>query len=271
MEDNKDKIDDSVVNTMTDDLKADQSDDADQLDKLDQVDGYMKEAPSSPPAITAKNQFPFLNLPPEIRIIIYAMVIADMPRTQDPNHPVGEFNLCQPTLAKKEKNFGICIYPKRHSEVDQVWQDFVDRFKAHTAGADGSHHLSRIQHLQVELWHPAFGPGFDHHRLQQGSGAFPFDMCNGVYIRFGAFARPLRHNVGVLNTDWTNRDAVRGLIGASIVESRHDWFPGRLERFWDTYPFERLVDLVMMIAGECKEAAGSLHIATSLPPLYSWF
>lgn len=206
------------------------------------------------------------------------MVFADMPWTQDLNHPVGEFDLCQPALAKvnrqlrgevlhmwyREKSFGICIRPKRHSEVEQVWQDFVGRFKAHAAGADGSHHLSRVRRLQVELWHPS---DYDYYRLHR-PGEIPLLACNGVYVRFGAHGKPPCHSVGVVNNNWTDRSLIRGLLKASIEGTRRDCSPDNLEQFWETYPFERLVDLVMMIAGECKEAAGSLHISTSMPPAW---
>lgn len=234
----------------------------------------------------------FFNLPPEIRIEIYEMIIADIPCTQDVNHPVGEFNLCQPALAKvnrmfrrevlhmwyNKKSFGICLYPRRHSEVDQVWRNFVDRFKAHTAGADGSHHLSRIQRLQVELWHPAYGPDFDRYRIYRERGVFPLNMCNGVYIQFGALAgqfgahaKPFRLRIDHSKTDWTDRRAVRALMMVSIVETRRERDLTIVWRFFKTYPFERLVDLVMMIAAECKEAARVLHIATSFAPLQPWY
>ncbi|KAL2277571.1 hypothetical protein FJTKL_15323 [Diaporthe vaccinii] len=243
----------------------------------------MEEAPSSPATITAKNQALFFTLPAELRIQMYAMVIADMPSTEDLDHPVGDFNLCQPALAKvnrqlrgevlrmwyREKSFGICIDPKWHSDVERVWQDFVGRFKAHTAGADGSHHLSGIRRLQVELWHPCapFNPRFGRYRVPR-PGETPLWACNGVYIRFGAHGKPLSQGVGVVHTNWTDRRLVRGLLETSILDTRRDWGYSSLRQFWETYPFERLVDLVMMIAGECKEAASSLHISTSLVPIF---
>lgn len=230
--------------------------------------------------------------------MIYNMVIADTPHTLNRNHAVGESTLRQPALAKvnrqlrsevlpiwyKERFFGICVYPKRHSEADQVWQDFVDRFKAHTDGADGSHYLSRIKRLQVELWHPAFNPSFvldrntmpgwiptrDYHRLYQQTGLFPFEMCNGVYLRFGDLnwtKGDHQVRVGNKETNWADRGAVRALLEAGIVEQRGDREPDRLEWFWRTFPFDRLVYLVMLIAGECKEAARSVHIKTSFAPL----
>ncbi|KAK7702639.1 hypothetical protein SLS64_009602 [Diaporthe eres] len=298
MENNKNRIDDSDVDTKANDLKkktqetnelladglqADQGDDAAQLDKVDQVEGHMEEARSSPAAITAKNQALFFTLPAELRIQIYAMVIADMPSTKDLDHPVGDFDLCQPALAKvnrqlrgevlhmwyREKSFGICIHPKWHSEVEKVWQDFVGRFKAHTAGADGSHHLSRVRRLQVELWHPSsYERACDYYYRRRRPGETPLWACNGVYVRFGADGKPPCHSVGVVNNNWTDRSLARGLLKASIVGTRRDWSPDNLEQFWETYPLERLVDLVMMIAGECKEAAGSLHISTSMPPAW---
>lgn len=225
-----------------------------------------------------QNQAPFFNLPPELRNEVYAMAIADMPLAQDLDHPVGEFNLCQPALARvnrqlrsevlpmwygARRSFGICIHPRWHSEADQAWQGFVDRFQAHAAGADGSHHLSCIRRLQVELWHPAFGPG-----LLRKTSRFFFDRRNGVYIHFGPLATsfPDRAGVRVDITDWTDRHTVRARIRASIVETRHEQYIDRLCRFFGTFPFERLVDLVMMVAAECKEAARFVHIATSFAP-----
>lgn len=38
----------------------------------------------------------------------------------------------------------------------------------------------------------------------------------------------------------------------------------RLERFWATYPFERLVDLVVMIAAEFKQMSRVVRIGSSL-------
>lgn len=233
--------------------------------------------------------------------MIYDMVVADAPDTLNMDHPVGESTLRQPALAKvnrqlcsevlpiwyKERFFGICVYPKRHSEADQVWQDFVDRFKAHTDGADGSHYLSRIKRIQLELWHPALDPGFlpdpdtipglihteTSHRTYLQTGLLSYDMCNGVYIRLGDVNWPgskwslAGHRVGDKDTNWADRTAVRALLEAGIVEERGDRYPDRLERFWRTFPFDRLVDLVMLVGEECKEAACSVHIKTSFAPL----
>lgn len=229
--------------------------------------------------------------------MIYDMVVTDAPDTLNMDHPVGESTLRQPALAKvnrqlrsevlpiwyKERFFGICVYPKRHSEADQVWQDFIDRFKAHTDGADGSHYLSRVKRLQVELWHPAFDPGFlpdpnimpgwiptpEFHRIYHQTGLFPFEMCNGVYLRFGDvnWSKGHRVRVGNEDPDWTDRGAVRAMLEAGIVEERGDRYPDRLEQFWRTFPFDRLVDMVMLIADECKDAARSVHMKTSFAPL----
>lgn len=92
-----------------------------------------------------------------------------------PNRPAGCHSLSQPALARVNrqlrrevlpmwygsKTFAIIIQPRRHSEVDQFWQRFLDRFGAHTAGADGSHYLSSIKRINVVLWNPALEPGFN--------------------------------------------------------------------------------------------------------------
>ncbi|KAL1865516.1 hypothetical protein Daus18300_007161 [Diaporthe australafricana] len=241
----------------------------------------------------------FLALPPEIRNKIYTMVIANTPGIpQNTDRAIGEFSLCQPALAQvnrqlrheilpmwySEKSFGTRIYPKMLSEAAQVWQGFLDRFNAHTTGADGSSYLSRIQRLEVELWHPAFDPDplrrarrtsffNDFYHIPDPSDSFPLKMSNGVYLQFGPINRPVgmaQHpRVGDDDSDWSDYAAVRALLRAAIVEDRsnQERHPWKLEFFWKTFPFERLVGLVMMIAVECKEAARLVRVGTSFAAL----
>ena len=219
--------------------------------------------------------------------MIYFMVIDDIPTMADQNQrPVGEFSPCQPALAKanrqlrhevlpifySSKSFGMRIYPKTHGEVDEVWNKFLGSFGALITGLDGASHLSHVQNLEVELWHPAPNvprPGGlrtvtqslpDHDNQPD---FFPLTMSNGVYLHFGARRRLLEQTVGGEDTDWTDRDAVTAVLKTAIVDNRRYLDAYRLERFWVTYPFERLVDLVMMIAAECKEAGRVVRIGTS--------
>lgn len=248
-----------------------------------------------------------LALPAETRNKIYSMVIADAPKIPGwaRSSFSGEFWLCPPALAKvnqqlrneilpmwySKKNFSIRIYPMTHSEADQVWQVFLDRFNAlRTAGtatttdaSPSTSYLSRIQRLEVELWHPAVDLPL-HRRLRtctiskdlqdeyDRTGQYPLRMCNGVYIQFGGpFAKLCSHRVDCDATNWRDRGALRALLQDAIVEERRNHNDGRhtdrLELFWEMFPFHRLVDLAMMIAAECPEAARLVHIGTSFAPL----
>lgn len=218
--------------------------------------------------------------------------------------PLGDYHLLspQPALAKVNRqlrgevlpmwysnmSFAICIEPTRHSEIDQVWQRFLDRFRAHTAGADGSHHLFFIKRIRVQLWHPALEPG-PSSADSPFAGELHYDAANSRYRRTGEFHRILSNGVELdfgpkwlweldggargNGIDWTDRAAVRAVLEAGIMEAatmearRGDGQDYIIAKFWDTFPLERLVNLAMMIGGECKEAAQFLHVETWLAPL----
>lgn len=244
---------------------------------------------------TATSSLPrLLALPAELRNKIYSMVIDDIPDIITMHHrAVGQYSLRQPALAKvnrqlrseilpiffHKKSFGIRIYPKKHSEVDEVWNSFLNRFAALAAGFDGVSCLSRIRRLEVELWHPAFNSPLRRRprSYQDDHGTppdeFPLRMCDGVYLQFGADPRSPCKRVGSEDQDWTNRDSVKAVLTAALVQNR--MFPHigmsttrAPESFWETYPFERLVDLLMMIAAECKMAARVIRVGTSFAPRY---
>lgn len=221
------------------------------------------------------------------------MVIDGIPRMNNYGpRPVGEYSLSQqPTLAKvnrqlrhevlpvfiyRKRNFGIRIHPKTHDEAQEVWNKFLDHFGALTTGINGISHFSLMQNLEVELWHPAFptpsppsiGPlTWIQHKFQEHNEQFPLTLSNGVYLQFGSRHLLFTQRFGDKNTDWTDRDVVTALLKAAIVHNRTYSSalrtPERLERFWATYPFERLVDLVMMIAAEFKKKSRVVRIRTS--------
>lgn len=245
---------------------------------------------------TADSSLPrLLTLPAELRNKIYFMVINDIPGIMNVHRrPVGQYSLRQPALARANRqlrreilpiffhkmSFGIRIYPKMHSEVDEVWNGFLDRFAALAVGFDGVSCLSRIQSLEVELWHPAFRPPLRRrprpyqnrlvHDHDKPTGEFPLHMCDGIYLQFGALPRSPCERFGGEDEDWTNRDSVKAVLKAAIVQNRIGMYTLGLETFWKTYPFERLVDLLMMIAAECKMAARVIRVGTSFAPTYRW-
>lgn len=218
-----------------------------------------------------------------------------------PNRPAGCHPLSQPALARVNrqlrsevlpmwygaKTFSITIQPRRHSEVDQVWQRFLDRFRAHTAGADGSHYLSSIQRINVVLWNPALEPGFDpadsflwrevEHQLAyrqfRRTGVFRPELSNRVSLEFGPrFRWELDGRSKGNGVDWADRVAVSAALKAGILgERRGELSSPRLAKFWETYPFERLVDLAMVVGGECKDAARFLYFGLSLAHLDASF
>lgn len=223
------------------------------------------------------------------------MVIDDIPRIIfHVQRPVAEYSPSQlPALARAnrqlrhevlpmfvhmKRSFGIRIHPKTHDEAEEVWNKFLDHFGALTTGINGISLLSLVDNLKVELWHPAFnvpshpwiGPLTRNQRvLQNYNGQYPLTLCNGIYLQFGSRPDQLTQRFGGDNTDWTDRDVVTALLKTAIVHNRTN---GRrvtiserpeLERFWVIYPFERLVDLVMMIAAEFKETSRVVRIGTS--------
>ncbi|KAG6355373.1 hypothetical protein INS49_003335 [Diaporthe citri] len=234
-----------------------------------------------------------LTLPAEVRNSIFSMVIDDIHRIEHHcQRPVGEYSLSQqPALARanrqlrhevlpmfiyKKKSFGIRIHPKTHGEAEEVWNKFLNHFGALTTGINGISHLSLVENLEVELWHPAFHvpsrPWTEpltrtQHKLQEHNEQFSLALSNGVYLQFGSRPGRLTQLLGGDSTDWTDRDVVTALLKAAIVQNRTSdrqfTILGRLERFWATYPFERLVDLVMMIAAELKETSRVVRIGTS--------
>ncbi|KAL1866904.1 hypothetical protein Daus18300_006607 [Diaporthe australafricana] len=240
------------------------------------------------------SQSPLLDLPPEIRNKIYFMVLVDIPRIIEfANRPAGEFSLRQPALAKANRqlrheilpifyhrSFGIRIYPKTHSEVDKVWKGFLDSFAAMTVRLDGVSILSRIQSLEVELWHPAFRRPYRRrprpddiqhvHDHDYQNAEFPLYMSDGIYLQFGALPRHPCERLRDEDTDWTNRASVKAVLERAIEQNRRIIYRRSDTRDWDsvwrTYPFERLVDLSMMIAAECEKAARVIRIGTSFAP-----
>lgn len=216
-------------------------------------------------------------LPPELRNEMYKMVMNDVYKGPELRcRPVADFSLRQPALAQvnhqlrrevlpmwySERSFGIRIYPRFLSQIDQVWHDFKTRFEAHTDGEDGSNFLSFIKCLEVELWHPI---------VKDDRCPIPLLNCNGIYLKFGHTDRLSYsgHRVGDASTDWNDRDAVRALLEIAIVRNRFE-APTRLHtafsinQFKADYPFERLVDLVVIIATKCKAAAQVVHVKSSL-------
>lgn len=262
----------------------------------------VRALPQKCQSIADSPQSPLLALPAEIRNIIYAMVLADLRHIIGHVHrPIGEFSLRQPALAKVnrqlrheilpmfyfQKGFGVRIYGKTHSEVDQAWQSFLDRFAALKAGIDGISYLSYIQRIEVELWHPAFELSEPKPRRYNENDQFTFALSHGVYLQFGRSVtddynqRPrglpamVRHGrrVGNDNTDWADRDLVRNLLRNTVAREYGILDPENfgphilgfrsLHRFQATYPYERLVDLAMMIAAECKQLAGHVYLEAS--------
>lgn len=229
------------------------------------------------------------------------MVLHDIVIAFKEKHPAGCHDLSQPALAKvnrqlrsevlpmwyRDKTFGIRIQPRRHSEIDQVWQRFLDRFKAHTAGADGSHYLSSIKRINVVLCNPALEPGFNpadsrlwgeleqdpSYRYYRRTGEIPRDLSNCIELQFGPkWLWELDGRATGNIIDWTDRVAVRATLEAGITERRcGNRSKPRLDKFWETYPFERLVDLAMMIGSECKDAARFLNFGVSLAHLDARF
>lgn len=259
----------------------------------------VRTLPQKCQSIADTPQSPLLALPAELRNIIYAMVLADVPHIMGFLHrPIGEFSLRQPALAKVnrqlrheilpmfyyQKGFGVRIYGKTHSEADQAWQSFLERFDALKTGIDGISYLSYIQRIEVELWHPAFGPSDPKPRRYNENDQFTLALSHGIYLQFGPSVtddykqRPrglpvmVRHGrrVGDDNTDWVDRDLVRNLLQNTIARAHGSPSPHSadlgtrgsrsLQRFRATYPYERLVDLAMMIAAECKQLSGHVYL-----------
>ncbi|KAL2289303.1 hypothetical protein FJTKL_02309 [Diaporthe vaccinii] len=240
-----------------------------------------------------------LTLPAEIRRKIFSMVIDDIPRTKHyGQRPVGDYSLSQqPALARvnrqlrhevlsmfihKKKSFGIRIHPKTHDEAEEVWNKFLDHFGALTTSINRVSHLSLVENLEVELWNPVFrvpsrpriGPlTWTQHKRQERIEQCPLTVCNGVYLQFGPRPGRLTQRFGGEDTDWTDRDVVTALLKAAIVQNRtgNRVVPiPKLERFWATYPFEWLVDLVMMVAAEFEKTSRVVRIGTSFSTLDGW-
>lgn len=245
----------------------------------------------APGTNSVQDQTDLLNLPPEIRNMIYTMVIADIKYCPDRYYypdmdycPVSELTLRQPALASVNRQLrcevlamwytgktfaSVRICPKVPPGADQAWLDLLDRFTSRTAGEHVSHYPSPIQSIVVDLRHPGLDPVGRGRRLLQQTGAVSLSVSHDASHRSGVQDVPYLHRVGDENTDWADRDAVRSVLWGSIVAEHAVRYAWPLECYWEMYPLERLVDLVMMVAAECKEACRLVYMTTSLSALSS--
>lgn len=230
-----------------------------------------------------------LNLSAEIRNIIYCMVLDDIPNYPPWYHhaPSGRFCLNEPALAKvnrqlrnemlpmfyyHKRSFAMRIYPNCHS--DETWNRFLDRFAALTVCRDGPSFLSYTQSLQVDLCHPTLNVSHCPHErsISQRHGCKgntedkfkpPCSMCRDIYrfFKYGGSHRRSSHwlRAGGDDTNWTDRHAVATALVDSIRENARGLHAHQVRHLREMYPLDRLVDLLMRIAAECKDAAKVIH------------
>lgn len=99
------------------------------------------------------------------------------------------------------------------------------------------------------------------------------ELSNRVTLEFGPrFRYELDGRSKGNGVDWADRAAVSAALKAGILgERRGPLSSPQLTKFWETYPFERLVDLAMVVGGECKDAARFLYFDLFLAHLDASF
>jgi hypothetical protein len=213
------------------------------------------------------------------------MIINDIPRPDlSVDHvvtPVGAYSFSQqPALAQAnrqlrnevlpiffdmKKVFGFRIHLGPHKEAHVKWDKFLDHFGALVTGLNGISHITRVQKLKVELWHPGsavlprvmLGPlmGNLHNLRRNYNSRFPLHKPDVIYLEFGSPRGMHVERFGGANTDWADRAKVMKVLRAAIVRDQSlvgRWGPNilKIRRFCEEFPFRRLVELTMMIAAE---------------------